>query len=263
MFGSALSSKMLIFYDVYVDGAWHHRKWIVNRFEVDRAAELELCKQFLKLDQRNFHCWAYRRFVTTAALQSVASTESQTIVVEEEFAFSTSKIQDNFSNYSAFHHRSIYIQEILNSGIKDIRSIVNCEIDLLENAIFTEPYDQSAWWYMHFLVLWVQRLSQSDADTNHWFVQAVLHKLIHVVRSLLELEPSCKWAHTAVVTLVDVLLMNHTAFPALSVEVSAEYALASLSAAELRNLRKRTLELLVETDSMHASRYRYLLISAL
>jgi geranylgeranyl transferase type-2 subunit alpha len=45
-------------------GAWYHRQWILKRFEVDYKSEFELCKLLLKEDQRNFHCWNYRRFVS-------------------------------------------------------------------------------------------------------------------------------------------------------------------------------------------------------
>ena len=34
-------------------GAWHHRQWVAERFNYDTAAELELCRDFLKADQRN------------------------------------------------------------------------------------------------------------------------------------------------------------------------------------------------------------------
>ena len=51
-------------------GPWFHRKWCLSK-QVDTIQdknrllqkELDLCAQFLKLDERNFHCWNYRRFV--------------------------------------------------------------------------------------------------------------------------------------------------------------------------------------------------------
>jgi geranylgeranyl transferase type-2 subunit alpha len=93
----------------------------------------------------------------------------------KEFEFSTEKIEENFSNYSAFHHRSVFIKSILNSvtpitqsspseldnnfdsslHYKDlndnykfefIQNTINGDVDIIENAVFTEPDDQSAWW---------------------------------------------------------------------------------------------------------------------
>jgi len=50
----------------------------------------------LNFNKNSVHCWDYRRL---AAEKSQASPK-------EEFEFSTEKIHDNFSNYSAWHYRS-------------------------------------------------------------------------------------------------------------------------------------------------------------
>lgn len=114
-------------------GAWHHRQWILNRIQADVDSELELCQQYLKADQRNFHCWNYRRFL--AAIGGVSR--------EREIEFSTFKIEENFSNYSAFHHRSVYIRQQL----VPVAELIEQEMTIVENAIFTDPFDQSAFWY--------------------------------------------------------------------------------------------------------------------
>ena len=99
---------------------------------------------FLKEDQRNFHCWNYRRFIVTLG----------NIKPDLEYEFSNEKIKENFSNYSAFHHRSVYIVLIIknnNYNLDIMKDLVNEEIDIITNAIFTEPDDQSSWWYLLFL----------------------------------------------------------------------------------------------------------------
>lgn len=114
-------------------GAWHHRQWILNRIHMDVESELELCQQYLKADQRNFHCWNYRRYlVATGGVSN-----------ENELEFSTLKIEENFSNYSAFHHRSVYIRALDIPVVE----LIDQEMAIVESAIFTDPFDQSAFWY--------------------------------------------------------------------------------------------------------------------
>ena len=43
--------------------AWFHRKWCVTKFSADVDKEVELTSEFLGLDERNFHCWNYRRYL--------------------------------------------------------------------------------------------------------------------------------------------------------------------------------------------------------
>ena len=42
---------------------WTHRLWVIDRLvelgdDSVMARELALCSKFLKLDERNFHCWS-------------------------------------------------------------------------------------------------------------------------------------------------------------------------------------------------------------
>ena len=72
--------------------SWYQRQWIVLHYssQVDLHQELALCHQLLELDERNFHCWNYRRFVARIA----------DVSHEQELAFTMLKIEQNFSNYS-------------------------------------------------------------------------------------------------------------------------------------------------------------------
>jgi geranylgeranyl transferase type-2 subunit alpha len=163
-------------------GAWFHRKWILSNYATDLQKELDLTALFLKQDERNFHCWNYRSFCVGLLLGSSSSkdgswpildngdmltmgaqvvvtptpttTPTTTISKEEcskilsaEWDFCSQKIQDNFSNYSALHHRSKLLLLL-----KDVIVLSN-ELELVHNAIFTEPDDQTAWWYHRFLLV--------------------------------------------------------------------------------------------------------------
>jgi len=43
--------------------AWHHRAWVVANWtdSISLPDELALCGRMLDADERNFHCWNYRR----------------------------------------------------------------------------------------------------------------------------------------------------------------------------------------------------------
>ncbi|KAG7358012.1 protein prenyltransferase alpha subunit repeat-containing protein [Nitzschia inconspicua] len=193
-------------------GAWFHRKWILQTIkpvvvEAFLKEELALTTLFLSLDERNFHCWNYRRFVvacmagnwngdwnvpihnnattktttktTTATATStnklmgpqvlplkgtgwdssiiLPETFTHTIpqeLLRSEFEFTANKIKDNFSNFSAFHYRSQLVDFVVlsdddNDGQEDC---LLQEFQLIEDAICTEPDDQTAWWY-HAILL--------------------------------------------------------------------------------------------------------------
>uniref|UniRef100_A0A3Q4GHR3 Geranylgeranyl transferase type-2 subunit alpha n=1 Tax=Neolamprologus brichardi TaxID=32507 RepID=A0A3Q4GHR3_NEOBR len=78
-------------------GSWHHRGWVSARLpRPDWARELTLCDRCLSLDDRNFHCWDYRRMVV----------KMSGVPVDQELAFTDRLIGSNFSNYSSWHYRS-------------------------------------------------------------------------------------------------------------------------------------------------------------
>ena len=86
--------------------------------------------------------------------------ESSRALTQREFEFSEEKIRENFSNYSAFHHRSIFLQRLIDqagtpsssSSSPTMRELLPAEFSVVENAVFTEPDDQSVWWYHQFLL---------------------------------------------------------------------------------------------------------------
>ena len=161
--------------------AWHHRQWLASRFgycNVDR--ELALCTKLLNADERNFHCWNYRRFI--ASLDPVDRSSS-------ELAYSVERINLNFSNYSAWHLRSSLLTK-LNPGTN--RFVVE-EFERVQQALFTEPEDQTGWFYHHWLVEKACSTGMRNDALTLEDVSALLEQEIEMCRELLQLEEGCKW----------------------------------------------------------------------
>ena len=174
--------------------SWYHRKWSVQRMirtmgrdssEVRETLEreAELCAKLLELDDRNFHCWAYRRFIVEALGRTM----------EEEMQYTLTKIEQNFSNYSAWHQRSAILDA---SGGADAATLRK-EFELASNAFYTEPEDQSAWMYHRWLV------SRARALPNQGERDAILTRALETCREVAELEPGCKWPLSAQAGLED------------------------------------------------------------
>ena len=238
--------------------------------------ELALTAAFLQRDERNFHCWNYRRFIVTCLLHKgyavacdgndgddaewwnssqVATAANTTVpsttslpkeddhddskrkqILQTEWEFTDTKIHDNFSNFSAFHYRSKLLQWKLQQTTTT-KDLIAAELELVSNAIFTEPDDQTAWWYAQFL-LDSQHLFGPNND-HDWF-QDLLTQQIAQVQELAEEMPNSKWVHLGLYNLLKASHENN-------------------SNRSRRQDRIQLLQNLVELDPDRAGRYNILL----
>jgi len=90
---------------------------------------------------------------------------------QTELAYTTRKIQSSFSNFSAWHQRSKVLRRLWDAGDLDeagtkeegelpgpdvgvVWSLTphGSEFELVRNAMYTDPNDQSAWIYHRWLI---------------------------------------------------------------------------------------------------------------
>ena len=71
--------------------------------------------------------------------------------IDNELKLTTKLLKSSISNFSAWHYRS----NLLKSKVEDDlerKSIIEKELDLIMNAIFTDPNDQSIWIYYKWII---------------------------------------------------------------------------------------------------------------
>ncbi|KRX89229.1 Geranylgeranyl transferase type-2 subunit alpha [Trichinella pseudospiralis] len=127
---------------------WFHRSWVLGHQSYPNfEKEFLLINEALKFDDRNFHCWDYRRFVCKLSKRNI----------EEELAYSETKVNEDFSNYSAWHYRSELLPQLyppndisLSQYPIAVEKLLE-EISLVDNGIFTDPDDQTCWFYRNWL----------------------------------------------------------------------------------------------------------------
>ena len=273
--------------------AWHHRKWCVarrvyvprgdvsTRTETDAenaeteshtqratgfadargfpvasllATELAMAQALLDLDDRNFHGWGYRRFVTFAlanandgARESTRETpetperrrkpeassptrdhdrdratseasEASEASARAELRYSEAKIERNFSNYSAWHHRAANLPRAFagpTNGLGASRDggvpadVLANEYAFVRQAFFTEPEDQAGWMYHRWLTAQTKNANEAFAAPGEDAAAAAAAKRdvfageADALRELCALEPDCKWPALTLARLCD------------------------------------------------------------
>ncbi|KAJ7261363.1 rab-protein geranylgeranyltransferase [Mycena haematopus] len=183
---------------------WNHRRWCLENVpdgpgtsaegdlngwrKTNWDKEMYVVDKMLDADSRNFHAWSYRRYVL--AMMPVSRPEVT------ELAYTTRKIESNFSNFSAWHQRTKILNSLWGSGILDRHKSKEKEFDLVRNAMYTDPNDQSVWIYHRWLVG-----AGEDKD--------VLDREITIIQELLDEQSDSKWCRESLVHCKRLLLKNH------------------------------------------------------
>ncbi|EPT05943.1 hypothetical protein FOMPIDRAFT_1026824 [Fomitopsis schrenkii] len=184
-----------------VYGIWNHRRWCLANVpdgpsDDDRDGwrqaywnkELFVVEKMLDADARNFHAWNYRRYVlANMPVKRPAQTE---------LAYTKRKIEANFSNFSAWHQRSKVLTSLWEAGQIDRRTSKEEEFDLVKNAMYTDPGDQSVWIYHRWLIG-----AGDDYD--------VVQREISVIQELLDEQSDSKWCMESLVFYKQLLLRRH------------------------------------------------------
>lgn len=189
---------------------WGHRIWCLFQLQALNAAnwqfELQIVSKLLEMDSRNFLGWQYRRFVIENIEKSIANKEllKNLEINVGEFSFTTSKINKNISNFSAWHNRTKLIPKIFAILDKiDKKSLLEKEdyklfqnpykllvheLDLIKTGMFMDSEDTSVWLYLWWLLtdgIFVSYLKHNPESYN--YVEIIQNQL-SIIAELNELE---------------------------------------------------------------------------
>ncbi|ODQ55762.1 protein prenylyltransferase [Saitoella complicata NRRL Y-17804] len=225
---------------------WNHRGWVFAQYPSSTQApwrrELGLVNAMLGLDPRNFHGWNYRRTV----LRHIESQE-QRGMEEEEWAYTSTHIQKNLSNFSAWHHRASLIPKLLSRGqnLTSKEEVLAKELDLLHQAIYTDPADSSSWIYHQYLLSSLTKPADSMPSLTPMDVGEKIELLraeIGVIQELSDMEPEEKWP-----------LLSLVHYKQMLAELSGDADTDEEGKHEIREMLQR----LKEIDPLRKGRYEY------
>ena len=205
---------------------WNHRDWLLQKAESllgpDSArklwaGELQLVNKMLHADSRNFHAWGYRRIVVSKIERLGSSTtdptDTSSSLAQPEFDYTTKMIKTNLSNFSAWHNRGQLIPRILserNADAKARRAFLASELELICEAINTDPFDQSIWFYHQYLMSTICPSCPSDKlivqDLTNGERQKYYEKEMEYIKEILEDEADCKWIYEGLLGLAEAYL---------------------------------------------------------
>jgi geranylgeranyl transferase type-2 subunit alpha len=119
---------------------WNYRRYILTQLALPKTMH---CKDVLP----------FPNSLTSSLPEQLKSNQLK--MAEEELAYTLSKIESNFSNFSAWHHRSLLLEPIWTAKSLDEaqrKKERDEEFELVRQAMFVDPDDQSVWTYHSWLI---------------------------------------------------------------------------------------------------------------
>lgn len=115
---------------------------------------------------------------------------------KSELDFTTTKIEENFSNYSAYHQRSLLLKEMYGATNEGFAQTLRDELEFIRPAFYISPDDQSPWFYYDWLISSLKEVESKDR------FEEVVAVEVESLRELLADAPDCKWVMLGVVRLL-------------------------------------------------------------
>lgn len=110
--------------------------------------------------------------------------------------YTTTKIEENFSNYSSYHQRSLLLKKLYGTTKDAFAKALRDELEFLHPAFYISPDDQSPWFYYDWLISSLKEVEPVEA------FREVVEVEVELLRELMADAPGCKWVVLGVVRLL-------------------------------------------------------------
>lgn len=221
-------------------------------------------------------------FPTSLSYPSLpASTRTHHLsLASSELAYTLRKIESNFSNFSAWHWRSKLLPHVWASSQSNDDDEGTSgekrrdeELELVRQALYTDPDDQSVWLYHAWLVDLDVSTAATGSDTGPLPSRgissqraALLQREINSIEELLEVEPDSRYCLEALArykaSLAEALAGSEDEAGSGAQQPASTGGDTTEQAAQLRKDVAQLLTRLVDVDPDRAGRYRDLVHKA-
>lgn len=184
----------------------------------------------------------------------------------EELKYTQSKIESNFSNFSAWHYRTktlAAIWEENGASPEDVKKAKDKEFELVTQALWTDPGDQSGWLYHSWLI--GQSASTDCINDMQTYSSTeppldTLQRELKNIQELFNMEPDskCAWLPGRKYLTISLTRISGciNALAQYTLRLAKQPSTAPEEADKLRKEAKRLYEILIEVDADRKERYR-------
>lgn len=208
---------------------FNHRRWIVSTGFCSLEHEIFLVEKLLDADERNFHGWAYRRHIVAR----------MGLPISRELEYSRKKIEQNFSNYSAWHHRSTILPLVVEGEESEQEATAHFasstassiplnvlaeEFAFVRQALYTDPLDQSGWFYHRWLLscLGIQyEAAATSSGVERDNILSMLQNELQMCHEVHSLDQKAKWPVLTAMQ-IQMAINKHTGIPTDAVDLEKQ-----------------------------------------
>lgn len=190
---------------------WYHRQWLFKKIlDVEQQAQLskgdsnekgldensagvklltmdiQIVNKFLQADERNFHAWNYRYWCVNMLITYFKKGRAD--IIEKELEYTAGVLKGNYSNYSALHFRSKYLELKYEPSPVPLETLME-DLKFIQTGLFMTPVEQSLWLYQKWVLTQITENFGKKGDSRVGEIEGVLKDTLEFLMKVFEEKP--------------------------------------------------------------------------